>query len=96
MGIDQIARKYGIDLDTVTRMVGDGVINNGSLLTTEQVAARYQIQVETVQKLARAGQLPVRRLKGSRLLRFDPREIEAALTGSSVESVRSNVLELKR
>lgn len=59
-----------------------------ALLTPEELAARYQISVKRIYALVRAGKLHTVRLPGSRLLRFDPTNLEphakAAPSKSSV------------
>lgn len=50
---------------------------NTKLLTPEQLADIYQISVKRIYALAKAGKLRVVRLPGSRLLRFDPQNLEA-------------------
>ncbi len=73
---EEVSNRYNMPGETVAQMRHDGVIL-GQLLTPEQVAHRFQTKPKTIYKLVRTGELPVHRLKGSRMLRFDPFEIEA-------------------
>lgn len=93
MTASEIAKKYKLPPATVAEMLHDGVLLT-ELMTSEQVAARYQTSTKNIYKLVRAGDLPARRLKGSRILLFDPTEIEVTTTPPIQE--KSNVLELKR
>lgn len=75
MTLEQMIERYGIPPETARRMEKEGVIMS-QLLTPRQVASRFQVALSNVYKLVDNGTLPARRLRGSRLLRFDPREIE--------------------
>ena len=59
-----------------------------ALLTPAELATRYQLSVKRIYALVRAGKLHAVRLPGSRLLRFDPDQLEpkkqAAPTSTSV------------
>ncbi len=46
------------------------------LLTPEELAIRYKISVKRIYALVRAGKLRAERLPGSRLLRFDPENLD--------------------
>ncbi|MFN7931552.1 MAG: helix-turn-helix domain-containing protein [Blastocatellia bacterium] len=94
MTITEIANQYGIPLETAAQMHRDGVLLT-QFLTTEEVATRYRLKPKTIHKLVRDGDLPVRRLKGSRLLRFDPLDIDA-FTQNAEEATPSNVVKMKR
>jgi len=53
-------------------------------LTPKQLAALYNMPLGTIYKLVAAGTLPVKRLPGSRQLRFDLEEIEGRRGDSPV------------
>ena len=44
----------------------------------EGLAAHLKVSVPTIRRLTKAGKLPYHRV-GSRLIRYDPREVETAL-----------------
>ena len=54
---------------------------NGQLLTAEQLAARWQVPISQVWRLARADAIPTVRL--GRYVRFNPAAIEAFERGET-------------
>ncbi len=60
-------------------------MNQPQLLTPAQLAEQWQVPLKTIYNLVSKGKLKAKRLPGSRLLRFDPNDLEPAQPATLVQ-----------
>lgn len=61
----------------------EGVRSNGLLLTLDEVAAELRVNISTVQRMVRAGELPTVKVGERRLVRVRRSDLEAFVSGAA-------------
>jgi excisionase family DNA binding protein len=70
-------RQFAADFAEVKRLLCRFAEGSSEFLSVKEVADRFQVSVDTVRRLVRAGKLPASRIGGRRgQLRFDPVDLK--------------------